>query len=50
MNGAKEVQPTRPLGKGVPALLENLPKGSAGKHLSFNKRIYCKLQVWLVRK
>lgn len=37
-------------GRGVPALLENPPRGSAGKHLSVNQRIYSKLQVRLLRQ
>lgn len=37
LNWAKGVQATGLWGGGVPWLLENLPKGSAGKHLSVNQ-------------
>lgn len=50
MNWTKGVQPTGLWGRGVPALQENLPKGSAWKHLSINQRIYTKLQIQLVKK
>lgn len=50
LNWAKGVQPTGLWGRGVPALLGNVPKGSAGIHLSINQRIYTKLEVQLVRK
>lgn len=50
LNWTKGVQPTGLWGRGVPALQENLPKGSTGKHLSINQRIYTKLQIQLVKK